>query len=209
MKKFIAVLLAVLLVGCQCKQNVAPGANETPEKITAFFVNDGKEYIVGEKLSYVLTDGSSLKKISEFYDGGYAKGLKREFVKIEVTDAKNGEARGSFSAFLNSATGADVAKIKALANRIEIDEKKGEIEAIFYFDARVVQIKNLSEIMKPSDRLRSPIPANIEVRHERCESNVLLDTLGVIVAIPVVIVGVVLFLPVGAMEALAMQHSPR
>ena len=63
--------------------------------------------------------------------------------------------------------------------------------------------------MKPSDRLRSPIPANIEVRPERCEGNVLLDTLGVIVAIPVIIVGVVLFLPVGAMEALAMQHSPR
>lgn len=209
MKKFIAVLLAVLLVGCQCKQNVVPGANETPEKITAFFINDGKEYIVGEKLSYVLTDGSSLKNISEFYDGGYAKGLKREFVQIEVTDAKNGEARGSFSAFLNSAAGADVAKIKALANRIEIDEKKGEIEAIFYFDARVVQIKNLSEIMKPSDRLRSPIPANIEVKPERCEGNALLDTLGIIVAIPVVIVGVVLFLPVGAMEALAMQHSPR
>ena len=122
MKKFIAVLLAVLLVGCQCKQNVVPGANETPEKITAFFI------IVGEKLSYVLTDGSSLKNISEFYDGGYAKGLKREFVQIEVTDAKNGEARGSFSAFLNSAAGADVAKIKALANRIEIDEKKGEIK---------------------------------------------------------------------------------
>ena len=205
MKKFIAVLLAVLLVGCQCKQNVAPGANETPEKITAFFINDGKEYIVGEKLSYVLTDGSSLKKISEFYDGGYAKGLKREFVKIEVTDAKNGEARGSFSAFLNSAAGADVAKIKALANRIEIDEKKGEIEAIFYFDARVVQIKNLSEIMKPSDRLRSPIPANIEVKPERCEGNALLYTISTIVAVPIIIVGTVLFLPVVMMQ----EYSPR
>ena len=64
MKKFIAFLLAVLLVGCQCKQKVTPGANETPEKITAFFINDGKDYIVGEKLSYVLTDGSSLKNIS-------------------------------------------------------------------------------------------------------------------------------------------------
>ena len=205
MKKFIAVLLAVLLVGCQCKQNVAPGANETPEKITAFFVNDGKEYIVGEKLSYVLTDGSSLKKISEFYDGGYAKGLKREFVQIEVADAKNGEARGSFSAFLNSAAGADVAKIKALANRIEIDEKKGEIEVIFNFDARVVQIKNLSEIMKPSDRLRSPIPAHIEVLPERCESSALSDVIRGIVAIPVVIVGAVLFLPVVMMQ----EYSPR
>ena len=205
MKKFIAVLLAVLLVGCQCKQNVVPGANETPEKITAFFINDGKEYIVGEKLSYVLTDGSSLKKISEFYDGGYAKGLKREFVQIEVTDAKNGEARGSFSAFLNSAAGADVAKIKALADRIEIDEKKGEIEAIFYFDARVVQIKNLSEIMKPSDRLRSPIPAHIEVRPERCESSTLSDVIRGIVAIPVVIVGAVLFLPVVMMQ----EYSPQ
>ncbi|WP_297962634.1 hypothetical protein [uncultured Campylobacter sp.] len=205
MKKFIAVLLAVLLVGCQCKQNVVPGANETPEKITAFFINDGKEYIVGEKLSYVLTDGSSLKKISEFYDGGYAKGLKREFVQIEVTDAKNGEARGSFSAFLNSAAGADVAKIKALADRIEIDEKKGEIEAIFYFDARVVQIKNLSEIMKPSDRLRSPIPAHIEVLPERCESSTLSDVIRGIVAIPVVIVGAVLFLPVVMMQ----EYSPQ
>ena len=205
MKKFIAVLLAVLLVGCQCKQNVAPVANETPEKITAFFINDGKEYVVGEKLSYLLTDGSSLKKISEFYDGGYAKGLKREFVKIKVTDAKNGEARGSFSAFLNSAAGADVAKIKALANRIEIDEKKGEIEAVFYFDARVVQIKNLSEIMKPSDRLRSPIAANIEVLPERCEGNIVLDAIGTIVAIPVIIVGAVLFLPVVMMQ----EYSPR
>ena len=197
MKKFIAVLLAVLLVGCQCKQNVVPGANETPEKITAFFVNDGKEYIVGEKLSYVLTDGSSLKKISEFYDGGYAKGLKREFVQIEVTDAKNGEVRGSFSAFLNSAAGADVAKIKALANRIEIDEKKGEIEAIFYFNARVVQIKNLGEIIKPGDRLHSPIPAHIEVRPERCKGNIVLDAIGTIVAIPVIIVGMVLFIAYG------------
>lgn len=205
MKQFVAVLLAVLLVGCQCKQNVVPGANETPEKITAFFVNDGKEYIVGEKLSYVLTDGSSLKKISEFYDGGYAKGLKREFVQIEVTDAKNGEVRGSFSAFLNSAAGADVAKIKALANRIEIDEKKGEIEVIFYFDARVVQIKNLSEIMKPSDRLRSPIPAHIEVRSERCEGNALLYTISTIVAVPIIIVGTVLFLPVVMMQ----EYSPR
>jgi len=205
MKKFIAVLLAVLLVGCQCKQNVAPVANETPEKITAFFTNDGKEYVVGEKLSYVLTDGSSLKKISEFYDGGYAKGLKREFVKIKVTDAKNGEARGSFSAFLNSASCADVAKIKALADRIEIDEKKGEIKAVFYFRARVVQIKNLSEIMKPSDRLRSPIPANIEVLPERCEGNIVLDAIGTIVAIPVIIVGAVLFLPVMAMQ----EYSPR
>lgn len=205
MKKFIAVLLAVLLVGCQCKQNVVPGANETPEKITAFFVNDGKEYIVGEKLSYVLTDGSSLKKISEFYDGGYAKGLKREFVQIEVTDAKNGEARGSFSAFLNSAAGADVAKIKALANRIEIDEKKGEIEAIFYFNARVVQIKNLGEIIKPGDRLRSPIPAHIEVKPERCESNALSDVIRGIVAIPVVIVGAVLLLPLMAIQ----EYSPR
>ena len=205
MKKFIAVLLAVLLVGCQCKQNVVPGANETPEKITAFFINDGKEYIVGEKLSYVLTDGSSLKKISEFYDGGYAKGLKREFVQIELMDAKNGEVRGSFSAFLNSAAGADVAKIKALANRIEIDEKKGEIEAVFYFDARVVQIKNLSEIMKPSDRLRSPIPAHIEVLPERCESSALSYVIRGIVAIPVVIVGAVLFLPVVMMQ----EYSPR
>ena len=205
MKKFIAVLLAVLLVGCQCKQNVVPGANETPEKITAFFVNDGKEYIVGEKLSYVLTDGSSLKKISEFYDGGYAKGLKREFVQIEVTDAENSKARGSFSAFLNSAAGADVAKIKALANRIEIDEKKGEIEVIFNFDARVVQIKNLSEIMKPSDRLRSPIPAHIEVRPERCEGNALLYTISTIVAVPIIIVGTVLFLPVVMMQ----EYSPR
>lgn len=205
MKKFIAVLLAVLLVGCQCKQNVAPGANETPEKITAFFINDGKEYIVGEKLSYVLTDGSSLKNISEFYDGGYAKGLKREFVQIEVMDAKNGEVRGSFSAFLNSAAGADVAKIKALANRIEIDEKKGEIEAVFYFRARVVQIKNLSEIMKPSDRLRSPIPANIEVKPERCESSALSDVIRGIVAIPIIIVGTVLFLPVVMMQ----EYSPR
>ena len=205
MKKFIAVLLAVLLVGCQCKQNVVPGANETPEKITAFFINDGKEYIVGEKLSYVLTDGSSLKKISEFYDGGYAKGLKREFVQIEVMDAKNGEVRGSFSAFLNSAAGADVAKIKALANRIEIDEKKGEIEAVLYFRARVVQIKNLSEIMKPSDRLRSPIPANIEVKPERCESSALSDVIRGIVAIPVVIVGAVLLLPVMAIQ----EYSPR
>ena len=205
MKKFIAVLLAVLLVGCQCKQNVVPGANETPEKITAFFINDGKEYIVGEKLSYVLTDGSSLKKISEFYDGGYAKGLKREFVQIEVTDAKNGEVRGSFSAFLNSAAGADVAKIKALANRIEIDEKKGEIEAIFYFNARVVQIKNLSEIIKPGDRLRSPIPAHIEVLPERCKGNVLLYTISTIVAIPIIIVGTVLFLPVVTMQ----EYSPR
>lgn len=205
MKKFIAVLLAVLLVGCQCKQNVAPVANETPEKITAFFVNDGKEYVVGEKLSYVLTDGSSLKKISEFYDGGYAKGLKREFVQIKVTDAKNGEAHGSFSAFLNSASCADVAKIKALTDRIEIDEKKGEIEAVFYFDARVVQIKNLSEIMKPSDRLRSPIAANIEVRPERCEGNALLYTISTIVAIPIIIVGTVLFLPVVAMQ----EYSPR
>ena len=182
-----------------------PGANETPEKITAFFINDGKEYIVGEKLSYVLTDGSSLKKISEFYDGGYAKGLKREFVQIEVMDAKNGEVRGSFSAFLNSAAGADVAKIKALANRIEIDEKKGEIEAVFYFRARVVQIKNLSEIMKPSDRLRSPIPANIEVKPERCESSALSDVIRGIVAIPVVIVGAVLLLPVMAIQ----EYSPR
>ena len=205
MKKFIAVLLAVLLVGCQCKQNVAPVANETPEKITAFFVNDGKEYVVDEKLSYVLTDGSSLKRISEFYDGGYAKGLKREFVKIKVTDAKNGEARGSFSAFLNSASCADVAKIKALADRIEIDEKKGEIEAVFYFRARVVQIKNLSEIMKPSDRLRSPIPANIEVKPERCESSALSDVIRGIVAIPVVIVGAVLLLPVMAIQ----EYSPR
>ena len=197
MKKFIAVLLAVLLVGCQCKQNVVPGANETPEKITAFFINDGKEYIVGEKLSYVLTDGSSLKKISEFYDGGYAKGLKREFVQIEVTDAKNGEVRGSFSTFLNSAAGADVAKIKALANRIEIDEKKGEIEVIFNFNARVVQIKNLGEIMKPGDRLRSPIPAHIEVRPERCKGNIVLDAIGTIVAIPVIIVGMVLFIAYG------------
>ena len=205
MKKFIAVLLAVLLVGCQCKQNVAPVANETSEKITAFFINDGKEYVVGEKLSYVLTDGSSLKKISEFYDGGYAKGLKREFVKIKVTDAKNGEARGSFSAFLNSAAGADVAKIKALANRIEIDEKKGEIEAVFYFDARVVQIKNLGEIIKPGDRLRSPIPAHIEVKPERCESSALSDVIRGIVAIPVVIVGAVLLIPVMAMQ----EYSPR
>lgn len=205
MKKFIAVLLAVLLVGCQCKQNVAPVANETPEKITAFFVNDGKEYVVGEKLSYVLTDGSSLKRISEFYDGGYAKGLKREFVKIKVTDAKNGKARGSFSAFLNSASCADVAKIKALADRIEIDEKKGEIEAVFYFRARVVQIKNLSEIIKPGDRLRSPIPAHIEVLPERCEGNIVLDAIGTIVAIPVVIVGAVLLLPVMAMQ----EYSPR
>lgn len=205
MKKFIAVLLAVLLVGCQCKQNVVPGANETPEKITAFFVNDGREYIVGEKLSYVLTDGSSLNKISEFYDGGYAKGLKREFVKIKVTDAKNGEARGSFSAFLNSASCADVAKIKALADRIEIDEKKGEIEAVFYFRARVVQIKNLSEIIKPGDRLRSPIPAHIEVLPERREGNALSDVIKGIVAIPVVIVGAVLLLPVMAMQ----EYSPR
>ena len=205
MKKFIAVLLAVLLVDCQCKQNVAPVANETPEKITAFFINDGKEYVVGEKLSYLLTDGSSLKRISEFYDGGYAKGLKREFVKIEVTDAKNGEARGSFSAFLNSASCADVAKIKALADRIEIDEKKGEIEAVFYFRARVVQIKNLSEIIKPGDRLRSPIPAHIEVLPERCEGNIVLDAIGTIVAIPVVIVGAVLLLPVMAMQ----EYSPR
>ena len=205
MKKFIAVLLAVLLVGCQCKQNVVPGANETPEKITAFFINDGKEYIVGEKLSYVLTDGSSLKNISEFYDGGYAKGLKREFVQIEVMDAKNGEVRGSFSAFLNSAAGADVAKIKALANRIEIDEKKGEIEAVFYFDARVVQIKNLGEIIKPGDRLRSPIPAHIEVKPEHCESSALSDVIRGIVAIPVVIVGAVLLLPVMAMQ----EYSPR
>ena len=205
MKKFIAILLAVLLVGCQCKQNVAPGANETPEKITAFFINDGKEYIVGEKLSYVLMDGSSLKKISEFYDGGYAKGLKREFVQIEVMDAKNGEVRGSFSAFLNSAAGADVAKIKALANRIEIDEKKGEIEAIFYFNARVVQIKNLGEIIKPGDRLRSPIAANIEVLPERCEGNALSNVIRGIVAIPVVIVGAVLLLPVMAMQ----EYSPR
>lgn len=209
MKKFIAVLLAVLLVGCQCKQNVAPVANETSEKITAFFVNDGKEYVVGEKLSYLLTDGSSLKKISEFYDGGYAKGLKREFVKIKVTDAKNGEARGSFSAFLNSASCADVAKIKALADRIEIDEKKGEIEAVFYFDARIVQIQNLSEIIKPGDRLRSPIPAYIEVLPERCEGNAVSDALGAIVAIPLIIVGAVLYIPIGAMEALAMQHSSR
>lgn len=205
MKKFIAVLLAVLLVDCQCKQNVAPVANETPEKITAFFINDGKEYVVGEKLSYLLTDGSSLKRISEFYDGGYAKGLKREFVKIKVTDAKNGEARGSFSAFLNSASCADVAKIKALADRIEIDEKKGEIEAVFYFRARVVQIKNLSEIIKPGDRLRSPIPAHIEVLPERCEGNIVLDAIGTIVAIPVVIVGAVLLLPVMAMQ----EYSPR
>lgn len=205
MKKFIAVLLAVLLVGCQCKQNVAPVANETPEKIMAFFVNDGKEYVVGEKLSYVLTDGSSLKKISEFYDGGYAKGLKREFVQIKVADAKNGEARGSFSAFLNSASCADVAKTKALADRIEIDEKKGEVEAIFYFRARVVQIKNLSEIMKPGDRLRSPIAANIEVLPERCEGNIVLDAIGTIVAIPVIIVGAVLFLPVVMMQ----EYSPR
>ena len=205
MKKFIAVLLAVLLVDCQCKQNVAPVANETPEKITAFFINDGKEYVVGEKLSYLLTDGSSLKRISEFYDGGYAKGLKREFVKIEVTDAKNGAARGSFSAFLNSASCADVAKIKALADRIEIDEKKGEIEAVFYFRARVVQIKNLSEIIKPGDRLRSPIPAHIEVLPERCEGNIVLDAIGTIVAIPVVIVGAVLLLPVMAMQ----EYSPR
>ena len=205
MKKFIAVLLAILLVGCQCKQNVVPGANETPEKITAFFINDGKEYIVGEKLSYVLTDGSSLKKISEFYDGGYAKGLKREFVKIKVTDAKNGEARGSFGAFLNSASCADVAKIKALADRIEIDEKKGEIEAIFYFNARVVQIKNLSEIIKPGDRLRSPIPAHIEVLPERCEGNALSNVIKGIVAIPVVIVGAVLLIPVMAMQ----EYSPR
>ena len=205
MKKFIAVLLAVLLVGCQCKQNVVPGANETPEKITAFFVNDSKEYVVGEKLSYLLTDSSSLKRISEFYDGGYAKGLKREFVKIKVTDAKNGEVRGSFSAFLNSAAGADVAKIKALANRIEIDEKKGEIEAVFYFDARVVQIKNLSEIIKPGDRLRSPIPAHIEVLPERCEGNALSDVIRGIVAIPVVIVGAVLLLPVMVMQ----EYSPR
>ena len=153
----------------------------------------------------MLTDGSSLKNISEFYDGGYAKGLKREFVQIEVTDAKNGEVRGSFSAFLNSAAGADVAKIKALANRIEIDEKKGEIEAIFYFDARVVQIKNLSEIMKPSDRLRSPIPANIEVKPERCEGNALLYTISTIVAVPIIIVGTVLFLPVVMMQ----EYSPR
>ena len=205
MKKFIAVLLAVLLVGCQCKQNVAPVANETPEKITAFFINDGKEYVVGEKLSYLLTDGSSLKKISEFYDGGYAKGLKREFVKIKVTDAKNGEARGSFSAFLNSASCADVAKIKALADRIEIDEKKGEIEAVFYFRARVVQIKNLSEIIKPGDRLRSPIPAHIEVLPEHCEGNALSNVIRGIVAIPVVIVGAVLLLPVMAMQ----EYSPR
>ena len=197
MKKFIAVLLAVLLVGCQCKQNVVPGANETPEKITAFFINDGKEYIVGEKLSYVLTDGSSLKKISEFYDGGCAKGLKREFVQIEVMDTKNGEVRGSFSTFLNSAAGADVAKIKALANCIEIDEKKGEIEVIFNFNARVVQIKNLGEIMKPGDRLRSPIPAHIEVRPERCKGNIVLDAIGTIVAIPVIIVGMVLFIAYG------------
>ena len=153
----------------------------------------------------MLTDGSSLKKISEFYDGGYAKGLKREFVQIEVMDAKDGEVRGSFSAFLNSASCADVAKIKALADRIEIDEKKGEIEAIFYFNARVVQIKNLSEIMKPGDRLRSPIPAHIEVLPERCEGNALLDTLGIIVAIPVIIVGTVLFLPVVMMQ----EYSPR
>lgn len=205
MKKFIAVLLAVLLVGCQCKQNVVPGANETPEKITAFFINDGKEYVVGEKLSYVLTDGSSLKRISEFYDGGYAKGLKREFVKIKVTDAKNGEARDSFSAFLNSASCADVAKIKALVDRIEIDEKKGEIEVVFYFNARVVQIKNLSEIIKPGDRLRSPIPAHIEVLPERCEGNALSDVIRGIVAIPVVIVGAVLLLPVMAMQ----EYSPR
>ena len=68
-----------------------------------------------------------------------------------------------------------------------------------------MQIKNLSEIMKPSDRLRSPIPANIEVRPERCEGNALLYTISTIVAVPIIIVGTVLFLPVVMMQ----EYSPR
>lgn len=198
MKKFIAILLAVVLVGCQCKQGSISAKQQTSESIKAFFVNDGKEYIVGEKFSYVLTHGSSLKNISRFYDEGYAKGLKRELVKIVVTDADTGRARGEFSAFLNSAAGADVAKIKALANRIEIDEKKGEIEVIFNFDAQVVDIKNLNEIMKPSDRLKMPIKANLEILPGSRESSGP-NPLGVIIALPVLIVGTVVFITVGGL----------